>query len=154
MHLLDLFKEYGDKQEILSKLREDSSLRRYNHSELHIIAAIGDLAEPNVTSLAQYMGMTRGGISKNVKKLMDAGFITSYQKDGNTKNIYYRLTGKGQEIYEKHAEAHRAWLSRDWKFMKNFSEEQLQQVTDFMEQYIKHIDEKIKESEENGKGKQ
>ncbi|MCH5266182.1 MAG: MarR family transcriptional regulator [Lachnospiraceae bacterium] len=154
MYLLDLFKEYGDKQEILSKLREDSSLRKYNSSELHIIAAIGDLAEPNVTSLAQYMGMTRGGISKNVKKLMDAGLILSYQKDGNTKNIYYRLTDAGKAVYEKHAEAHKEWIARDRKFMKNFSDEQIQQVTDFMVQYIEHIDEKIRESENNGKAKQ
>ena len=88
MDLLSLFKEYGDKQEILSKLREDQSLRRYNSSELHIIAAIGDLEQPNVTSLAEHMGMTRGGICKNIKKLTEAGLISSYQIDGNVKNIY------------------------------------------------------------------
>ena len=37
-------------------------IRGYNHSELHIIAAIGDLEQPNVTSLAEHMGMTGGGI--------------------------------------------------------------------------------------------
>lgn len=151
MDLLNLFKEYGDKQEILSKLREDKSLRRYNSSELHIIAAIGDLEQPNVTSLAEHMGMTRGGICKNVKKLTEAGLISSYQRDGNAKNIYYRLTNVGKAIYEKHAEAHEAWLERDIVFMKSFSGQQLEQITDFMRQYIKHIDQRIAESENNGK---
>ena len=154
MDLLSLFKEYGDKQEILSKLREDRSLRGYNNSELHIIAAIGDLEQPNVTSLAEHMGMTRGGICKNVKKLTEAGLISSYQKDGNAKNIYYRLTDAGKMIYEKHAEAHEAWLARDTAFMKGFSDKQLDQVTDFMNQYIKHIDQSIEESENDGESKQ
>ena len=153
MDLLSLFKEYGDKQEILSKLREDQSLREYNNSELHIIAAIGDLEQPNVTSLAEYMGMTRGGICKNIKKLTEAGLISSYQIDGNAKNIYYRLTDTGKNIYEKHAEAHEAWLARDMVFIKGFSDQQLNQVTDFMKQYIKHIDQRIVESENNGERK-
>lgn len=153
MDLLSLFKEYGDKQEILSKLREDQSLREYNNSELHIIAAIGDLEQPNVTSLAEHMRMTRGGICKNIKKLTEAGLISSYQRDGNAKNIYYRLTETGEIIYEKHAQAHEAWLARDMAFIKGFSDEQLNQVTDFMNQYIKHLDRNIEESESNGEGK-
>ena len=154
MDLLNLFKEYGDKQEILSKLREDQSLRGYNNSELHIIAAIGDLEQPNVTSLAEHMRMTRGGICKNIKKLTEAGLISSYQIDGNAKNIYYRLTDAGKIIYERHAEAHEAWIARDMDFMKGFSDKQLDQVTDFMKRYIDHIDQSIEESENNGQGKQ
>ena len=154
MDLLNLFKEYGDKQETLSKLREDESLRSYNNSELHIIAAIGDLERPNVTSLAEYMGMTRGGICKNIKKLTEAGLISSYQRDGNTKNIYYRLTDAGKTIYERHAEAHEAWIARDMDFIESFSDKQLGQVTDFMERYIRHIDQRIEESENNGESKQ
>lgn len=154
MDLLSLFKEYGDKQEILSKLREDQSLRGYNNSELHIIAAIGDLEQPNVTSLAEHMGMTRGGICKNIKKLAEAGLISSYQRDGNVKNIYYRLTEMGKIVYEKHAEAHQAWLARDMAFMESFSDKQLNQVTDFMKRYIKHIDQRIEESENDGESKQ
>ena len=154
MDLLSLFKEYGDKQEVLSKLQEDQSLRGYNNSELHIIAAIGDLEQPNVTSLAEHMGMTRGGICKNIKKLTKAGLISTYQIDGNAKNIYYRLTEAGKTIYEKHAEAHEAWLVRDMAFMEGFSDKQLNQVTDFMKRYIEHIDQRIEESENNGENRQ
>ena len=153
MDLLNLFKEYGDKQEILSKLKEDQSLRGYNNSELHIIAAIGDLEQPNVTSLAEHMGMTRGGICKNIKKLTEAGLISSYQRDGNAKNIYYFLTDAGKKIYEKHAEAHDAWLARDMAFMESFSDKQLDQVTDFMKRYIEHINQRIEESENIGESK-
>lgn len=154
MDLLSLFKEYGDKQEMLSKLKEDQSLRGYNNSELHIIAAIGDLEQPNVTSLAEHMGMTRGGICKNIKKLAEAGLISSYQRDGNVKNIYYRLTDAGKMIYEKHAAAHEAWIIRDMAFVEGFSQKQLDQVRDFMRRYIQHIDQRIEESENDVEGRQ
>lgn len=154
MDLLNLFKEYGDKQEILSKLREDQSLRGYNNSELHIIAAVGDLEQPNVTSLAEYMGMTRGGICKNIKKLTEAGLLSSYRKEGNAKNIYYCLTEAGRDVYEKHARAHEAWLARDMAFMEGVSDDQLSQVTDFMIKYIRHIDDRIEESENDGESRQ
>lgn len=149
MNLTDLFKEYGDKQEILSKLREDKALRKYNNSELHIIAAIGDLEQPNVTALAEYMKMTKGGISKNVKKLMMNELVEAFQLDGNSKNIYYRLTGEGKRLYQLHDKAHRAWLECDRRFMADFSEEQLESVADFMKRYIIYLDEKIGESENN-----
>ena len=154
MDLLNLFKEYADKQEILTKLKEDVSLRKYSSSELHIVAAIGDLAQPNVTALANYLSMTRGGISKNIKKLMAAGLITAYQCDGNTKKIYYRLTEAGRSVYERHAKAHTAWLERDRKFLSGFEDEQLLKVADFMEKYIRHIDARIEESEYSGENRQ
>ena len=39
-------------------------------------------------------------------------------------------------------------------FMKGFSDGQLNQVADFMEQYIQHIDQCIEESESNGESRQ
>ncbi len=149
MDLTDLFKEYGDKQEILAKLRADKSLQKYNSSELHIIAAIGDLEQPNVTALAEYMKMTKGGISKNIKKLMALNLVEAFQLDGNSKNIYYRLSKEGARVYALHDKAHKAWLERDRRFMSSFSEEQLKSVADFMESYIAYLDEKIQESEKN-----
>ena len=98
--------------------------------------------------------MTRGGICKNIKKLMEAGLISSCQIDGNAKNIYYRLTDTGRMIYEKHAEAHEAWIARDMVIIKGFSDKQLEQVTDFMKRYIGHIEQRIEESENNGESKQ
>ena len=62
--LMNLFVKYMEKQEILSKLTEDEKLHGYNYSEIHTIAAIGDLEEPNVTQIASYMNVTRGAISK------------------------------------------------------------------------------------------
>lgn len=39
-------------------------------------------------------------------------------------------------------------------FMESFSDKQRDQVTDFMKRYIKHIDQRIEESENDGESKQ
>lgn len=141
--LISLLKEYGDKQEILSKLCESEELRKYNNSELHIIAAIGDLKNPNVTSIARHMGMTKGGISKNIKKLIGAGLVDTYQEDNNNKKIFYSLTDRGKKIYDKHAVAHKSWIERDNVFISQFSEDKINVVTEFLEGYVEHLDKEI-----------
>lgn len=141
--LIALFKEYGDKQELLSKISENEELREYNNSELHIIASIGDLENPNVTAIAQHMGMTKGGISKNVKKLISAGLVEAYQEDNNNRKIFYRLTNDGRRIYDQHDIAHKNWIERDNGFISQFPEEEINTVADFLEKYIAHLDVEI-----------
>lgn len=142
-NLISLFKEYGDKQEILSKLCEEEELRKYNNSELHIVAAIGDLENPNVTAIAKHMGMTKGGISKNIKKLINAELVDTYQTDNNNKKIFYSLTTEGKKIYDKHDIAHKSWIERDNRFISQFSEENIKIVAEFLEKYIDHLNNEI-----------
>lgn len=141
--LISLFKEYGDKQEILSKLCESEELRKYNNSELHIIAAIGDLENPNVTAIAEHMGMTKGGISKNIKKLIDAGLVSTYQAENNNRKIFYNLTDTGRKIYDKHEIAHKNWTQRDNAFFLQFSDDEINNVADFLCKFIAHLNEEI-----------
>lgn len=141
--LITLFREYGDKQEILAKLSESEDLRKYNNSELHIIAAVGDLESPNVTAIAKYMGMTKGGISKNIKKLIKAGLVETYQVDDNNRKIFYKLTVLGMDVYEKHNIAHKNWMERDNAFFASFSKEEQNVISYFLEKYIEHIDNEI-----------
>lgn len=141
--LITLFREYGDKQEVLAKLSESEDLRKYNNSELHIIAAVGDLESPNVTAIAKYMGMTKGGISKNIKKLIKNGLLEAYQVDDNNRKIFYKLTDSGMDVYKKHNIAHQNWMERDNAFFANFSTEEQNVISDFLEKYIEHLDNEI-----------
>lgn len=134
--LLTLFKEYGDKQEILSKLCESEELQQYNNSELHIIDAIGKLESPNVTAIAEYLNMTKGGISKNIKKLIHAEIVTSYQINGNSRKVFYALTDKGIDIFEKHEIAHKSWSERDSSFFSGFDEEEISIVSMFLKNIL------------------
>lgn len=143
--LMDLFVKYMEKQEILSKLTEDEKLHGYNYSEIHTIAAIGNLAEPNVTRIANYMKVTRGAISKITKKLIEQNLIESYQQDGNKQKIFFRLTKTGQLLYDEHEKRHNLWLKRDDAFIKQFDHKTFEQVEKFMKAFNDYLETQIME---------
>lgn len=143
--LMNLFVKYMEKQEILSRLTEDEKLHGYNYSEIHTIAAIGNLAEPNVTQIAKDMNVTRGAISKITKKLLEQNLIEAYQQDGNKQKIFFRLTKSGQFLYDEHEKRHNLWLKRDNAFIKHFDDKTVEQVEKFMRAFNDYLEEQIME---------
>ncbi len=53
-----------------------------------------------MTSLARTLRLTKGAISKTIRKLADKQLIESFMQDGNRQEVYYRVTPAGKEIYE------------------------------------------------------
>lgn len=143
--LMKLFVKYMEKQEILSKLTEDEKLHGYNYSEIHTIAAIGDLEDPNVTQIANSMNVTRGAISKITKKLLEQNLIESYQRDGNKQKIFFRLTELGQFLYNEHAKRHNLWLKRDNAFIERFDSKTIEQIEEFMKAFNDYLQTQIEE---------
>ncbi len=143
--LMNLFVKYMEKQEILSKLTEDEKLHGYNYSEIHTIAAIGDLEEPNVTNIANHMNVTRGAISKITKRLLAQNLIEAYQQDGNKQKIFFRLTESGQFLYDEHEKRHNLWLKRDDAFIRQFDEKDVKQVEEFMRAFNNYLEAQIAE---------
>ncbi len=145
--LVILFKEFTDKQESIKKLDQNEKLSDYNCSEIHTIAAIEDLDEPNVTNISNYLNMTRGGISKIVKKLIKQGLITTEQRNDNIQKIFYNLTSEGKLLYDEHAKTHECRFNKDKEFLNRFSEEQLKTVYDFMKQFNEYLDTQISKTQ-------
>ena len=56
-----------------------SKLHDLGYSEIHTIVAIQELEEANVTAIAEKMHMTKGAISKIIKRLSSLGAIETYQ---------------------------------------------------------------------------
>jgi DNA-binding MarR family transcriptional regulator len=96
----------------LKKIQENADLSTPNIngplslSQTHCIAAIGDMEEANVTKISNELAMTTGAITKMCKKLFNDGFVEKYQNTGNNKEVYYRLTESGQQVYEVHKKIH------------------------------------------------
>ena len=100
-----------ERQDMLSKLTEGKCLDEYGYSETHCIDYIGRLELPNVTKIAEHMGMTRGAISKMTKKLLTKGLIEKYTLESNKKEVYFKLTDLGKTLFEEHAKRHKRWES-------------------------------------------
>lgn len=147
------FRELFNKMAWLNKFKMEDSLKGYKSSEVHYIEYIGKNVDSNVTKLAESFYMTRGAISKMTKKLMKRGVIESYQKPDNKKEIYFRLTEKGQKIYKIHEELHKEFQDRDKVIFEQVTEEQFDSMLSFMEKYSRHLDSEIKKLDINIKSK-
>lgn len=139
-----------ERQDMLSKLTESQCLDGYGYSETHCIDCIGKLERPNVTKVAEHMGMTRGAISKMTKKLLSRGLIEKYTLETNRKEIYFRLTAQGEVLFKEHARRHRLWEKRDMNFLSRYSTEEVRTVGQFLREFNGYLQSQIAELAEQG----
>ncbi|WP_228474511.1 MFS transporter, partial [Listeria welshimeri] len=88
--------------------------------------------------------MTKSAISKLTKKLIEKGFVESYQKPENKKEIYFRLTKKGAEINQVHDSLHQEFLERDKIIFDEVTDDQYEEVLQFLAKYSRHLDIEMK----------
>lgn len=141
------FRDVFQKLVWLNKIKMEDSLKGFKSSEVHCIEYIGRNVDPNVTKLAEAFYMTNGAISKISKKLIKKGIIESYQKPENKKEIYFRLTSQGEEIFKIHEELHKEFQERDKAVFEEVTEEQFDQMLRFIEKYSIHLDTEIKKQD-------
>lgn len=142
--VMEGFREVFNKIALLNKAKMEKSLEGYKASEVHCIEYIGKNIDTNVTKLAESFYMTKGAMSKVTKKLIKKGYIESYQKSENKKEIYFKLTEEGKEIYKIHEKLHKEFLERDKVVFEKVTEKQFEDMIKFVERYNEHLDREIK----------
>ncbi|MCR8656542.1 MarR family transcriptional regulator [Paenibacillus endoradicis] len=138
------FRDLYNKIVSLNKDKMEQSLKGHTSSEVHCIEFIEKNVDSNVTKLAESFYMTRGAISKITQKLIKKGIIESYQKSDNKKEIYFRLTEQGKDIYKIHENLHQEFHERDKVVFEQITEEQFDSMLSFVETYSRHLDSEIK----------
>ncbi|MGM7428730.1 MarR family transcriptional regulator [Bacillus pacificus] len=138
------FRELYNKLVWLNKDKMEEGLKGFKSSEVHCMEYIGNNADSNVTQLAEAFYVTRGAISRMTKKLMKKGLIESYQKLENKKEIYFKLTEQGKEIYKIHEDLHKEFQERDKVVFEQVTEEEFDSIISFVEKYSRHLDAEIK----------
>ena len=133
--LLRLVLESTTLSDETDKLHSRDSLSGYDNSELNCLDAIGRMEHPNVTALAEEMRMTKGAISKILRKLSDKGAVEPYQLGANRQKVFYRLTDAGQVLFDAHRERHRGWEERELSFFRSLPEEELAAAIRFFTDY-------------------
>ncbi|MEK3929641.1 MarR family transcriptional regulator [Bacillus sp. FSL R7-0642] len=138
------FRELYNKMAWLNKDKMEEGLKGFKSSEVHCIEYIENNADSNVTQLAEAFYVTRGAISRMTKKLINKGLIESYQKSENKKEIYFKLTEQGKEIYKIHEELHNEFQQRDKAVFEQVTEAEFESIINFVEKYSRHLDAEIK----------
>lgn len=141
--ILEEFSSVFNKLVWLNRGIMEEELKGHKPSEVHCIEYIGKHVDPNVTRLAEAFYMTRGAISKITKKLLDKGLIESYQGPENKKEIYFKLTPQGQEVFDIHENLHRSFRQRDDAVFEKITDEQYRSMSRFLASYNQHLDAEI-----------
>lgn len=69
-------------------------------SEIMLIKTIHNHPDKNISELAQIKSLTKGAISQTANKLVKRGFIKKYRFEDNKKEVFLKLTDKGQIAYD------------------------------------------------------
>jgi DNA-binding MarR family transcriptional regulator len=78
-------------------------------SEIHLVEVIGDQQETfSVTDLSKHLGITKGAVSQNLKKLENKGLTSKEDDPENLSRSIVKLTSKGKTAYY----AHKHWHER------------------------------------------
>jgi DNA-binding MarR family transcriptional regulator len=116
-------------------------------SEIHLIEVVGDQQEVlSVTDLSKQLGVTKGAVSQNLKKLENKGLTTKTADPENSSRAIVKLTYKGKTAYFAHKHWHEtmdggylAYFSRLEQEKIDFLDEFLTKVEDFMQRILQEV---------------
>lgn len=140
--LLDLLIQFLEAEKLFEKNHKSQTgalFEEFSISEMHCVDFIFKTELPNVTKLSEKMNITKGGVSKIIKKLIEKNAIESFSVDTNKKKIYYKLTNKGKEVFKLHKNIHEKWCEINLEFFKNCSKEEIKHTILFLEKYIQYL---------------
>lgn len=130
-----LMTEFLEKQETLNEINHPENLSGYGTTELHVLKAICESENSNVTSLAKILRLTKGAISKTIRKLVDKRLIEPYMQDGNRQKVYYRVTPAGKEVYEKRETRDNGWKQINHEFLSGLTDKERQNAAHYLRRY-------------------
>ena len=102
--------------------------------EIHIIEASGDNGEIfSVTDLARLLGITKGAVSQNLKKMEKRGLTTKIKDPQNSSRSIVKLTSKGKTAYYAHKHWHETMDGGFKAYFMELSDEKVDFLLDFIE---------------------
>lgn len=147
-NIIQLFKEFYEKQEEIERLTSASSLNEYSHTELHSLDYIGSTEYANVSAIAKNLNITRGAASKITRRLIGKENIVKFQTEDNKKEVYFKLAPKGVKIFNAHRERHAIWVNNDLQFLKTVKSEDKAVIHNFLSSFNEYLDVLIEKERE------
>jgi DNA-binding MarR family transcriptional regulator len=106
--LIDQFLNILHLYSVISRKPKDYGTGDYLFfTETHTITIVGNNREINMTRLADKMGVTKGAISQTIRKLVSKGLIVKFNPENNKKEMYLKLSGKGEIVFKGQESFHR-----------------------------------------------
>ncbi|QAV23546.1 MarR family transcriptional regulator [Proteus hauseri] len=129
-------KRYDDEHK---KVLEEKGLDNYSLTELHVIHCIGEESMRNLTTISEYMAMTRGAISKICHRLQKKGAIEKMKMADNQKEVFFILTSEGQQLFKAHEVLHQQSQTQWVALFDKYNGAEKQVIQRFFDDVITHL---------------
>lgn len=93
---------------------------------LHVLDAIGTLEPVNGITISKQFGFSKGTVSKITKRLVQKNIILPEYLPDNKKEVLFRMTKLGQDIYRLHQAMHQQIDLGANRFLQRYTEDELQ----------------------------
>ncbi len=138
---------------LIAALRQYGNVRRRISRDIHeqipaipafggreLLQRIPGTERPNVTALSDATGITRGGVSKAMARLRQAGLVEGYQLPENRKEVYYCLTPQGEETLLRLKEALDALQAEEMAYLGGLPEGEKKIILRFLGGFVRHLE--------------
>jgi DNA-binding MarR family transcriptional regulator len=102
---------------------------------LHVLDAIGRLEPVNGITISKQYGIPKGSVSKVTRKLAAKNLIVTETLPNNKKEILFRMTRLGQEIFEVHRAMHLEMEQRMSEFLRRYSADELRFIAKIIQDF-------------------
>lgn len=100
---------------------------------IQVLNEIARNTNQNATDIAVELNVTRGGISRIAKRLIQDDLIKEVRKKDNQKEINYQLTDKGDAIYQVHLKLLKGIEKQHLAIIRSFNKEEQTVILDYLE---------------------
>lgn len=108
--------------------------------EIHVIVAIAENPDINLTGLAAILGVTKGAISQKVKILEKKEYIKRFRKTDNQKEIIFKLTEKGKRVFFGHQEFHKQFNQKILNEIGTIDDSDLEKINRIFKVIENHLE--------------
>jgi DNA-binding MarR family transcriptional regulator len=112
-------------------------------AEIHLIEVIGENEGSSVTDLANALGVTKGAVSQNLKKLDNKGFIVKRQDPDNLSRNSVSLTTKGKTAFFAHQHWHETMDGGFMAYYLSLAPEKIEFLFDFLSRVEKFMEKRL-----------
>ncbi|NGQ96765.1 MarR family transcriptional regulator [Brevibacillus sp. SYP-B805] len=135
-----------DLQEFFQQATGDQlKLLPKNMTSIHVIDCIGHHEPINNIAIAKKMNLSKANVTKITSKLLEADLIKRFQLTDNKKEVYFRLTPKGKQVFDMHAAIHKRKEEQFYRFLDQYTETEQHAILKFLRDMTIRIAEELAE---------
>ncbi len=97
-----LIKSYNEYAHLHTRQLPYGTEETFSLAQIQVIEAIMRGRDNNMKDLAKDLGITKGSLTKNIKKLEIRGLVKRFKQPENKKEVYVEVTPRGVELYNQY----------------------------------------------------